>query len=216
MYIINPITKKSYSIFSKKGIQLLKKYIHLFRGGSRHLGYRGDGATGYDDATIEYPKSQFEWVHTQILPYQFLEFPLGSKNNIYGLLRLYYQNQHIIYMPNEEIGRYSPNQENIEQWIRKIYEHREHRKICDSPPLPGAPPPRCDLKDNTFSYLLFARIFQQYLRYIPFNEMMAKYRNIADEIKKLVDKEKYEHIFIFVENIWRIIRSRFFYRRNFI
>ena len=34
-YIINPITKKSLSIFSKKGIQLLKKYINIFRGGAK-------------------------------------------------------------------------------------------------------------------------------------------------------------------------------------
>ena len=35
--IINPTDNKSYSIFSKKGQNLLKKYIHLFRGG-RYLG----------------------------------------------------------------------------------------------------------------------------------------------------------------------------------
>lgn len=106
-----------------------------------------------------------------------------------NLLSFYRQNRDNIYIPKEDVGKYSPNKKNIEIWREAIKNGR--RNVCDDAS-------KCDTEDNTETYLIFADFFIEGLRYIPFNEMLEKISLISKTINKMAPN--YDCIFLFIDD----------------
>ena len=137
------------------------------------------------------------------------------------LLDFYNQNKEMIYMSPEETGSYSPNMENINQWIENIETHRQYRKTCKeriaeiNKKTPSVYTEDesvnlieklrnnefCDDTDHTDVYLAFANAFKNILRYIPFNEMLDKINKIALEINSIERINNYTKIFFFIDDV---------------
>jgi hypothetical protein len=137
------------------------------------------------------------------------------------LLDFYHQNKDMIYMSPKEIGEYSPNIENIDQWIENIRTHQQYRKTCKEriSEINKKTPAEytedesanlieklinneyCDDTDHTDIYLAFAKAFKNILRYIPFDEMMEKINKIALEINSLKERNNYNKIYFFIDDV---------------
>jgi len=114
---------------------------------------------------------------------------MSHLSRVDNLLSFYRQNSGNIYIPEKDVGKYSPNLENIEIWREAIETGR--RNVCNDYS-------KCDTEDNTETYLIFAEFFVKALRYIPFNEMFEKIGFISGKINEMAPG--YDCIFLFIDD----------------
>lgn len=149
-----------------------------------------------------------------------VEMEKEMSSDVKNLLRFFDENKDKIYVPWPDIGKYTINVAGLDTWIRTVSDRStrftcaekqvHYQRLFENSKDPGEQASyramadaalqnsNCDRADHTAAYTLFAQLFAQFLRYIPFDEMMDRIRRISHEIVGVA--EDHDYIFLFIDD----------------
>jgi serine/threonine protein kinase len=178
-----------------------------------------------EDKKGDYYSLYYSFIHSCGIPEDNevltpLRDKLETSSIVDNLISFYEENKDKIYIPAEDVGKYTINRKNIDRWIetvaktsnrytckQKYLKYKQFSKETDDEELKqeyamisekARQNMECDRADHTDVYTLFAKLFSAFIRYIPFNEMLTKISNICIEINTI--STDYDYIYLLIND----------------